>query len=117
MFIRMTKFNGVTPDRMNSQIDLIVESLLPKLEREWGLVDGYILANHAAGQVMGVTIWDSESALRRSAKAEREMANSVGVDWRSQPIVDTWEVVVSHKDLIERGASIITSEVSNRVKV
>jgi hypothetical protein len=117
MYIRTTKFNGVTPDRMNSQIGLIADSLLPKLETEWGLVDGYIMANHAAGQVMGVTVWDSEPAMRRSGKAEREMADKVGVDWRSQPVVDTWEVVLSHKDVLQRGAEVVAAEVRDRVKV
>jgi hypothetical protein len=110
MFVRTTKFNGVNPDQVRGTLDEIADRLLPELEREWGLLDGFVLVNHGAGKVMGVTLWDTELAMRAAAEGERRDRDELAIDWRTEPIVETWEVALSHKDLIERGREAVAEE-------
>lgn len=113
MFVRTTKFNGITPDQITGKIDEVADKLLPELEREFGLIDGYVLVNHISGQVMGVTAYDSEIAMRNAERVEREMRDRVAVDWRVEPVIETWEVALTHNDLIERGRAALLEETNS----
>ena len=80
MHARVTRFKG-EPARVDEGIRNIKERVVPEAKKLAGFKHGYWLVDRKTGEGFGVTVFDSEEALRASedaAKKIREQAASTG---------------------------------------
>lgn len=64
-------------------------------------MDGFVLVNHIAGRVMGVTLWESDDQMRASREHADRILTKIG--WRREPHVESWELVLDRNEVIARG--------------
>jgi hypothetical protein len=99
MFVRTTQYVGLTPDRIRPTVDALAERLLPAME-EWGCQDGFVLVNHYAGRVMGITLWETDAQMQASRGHDDRVRSEIS--WRDEPFVETWEIALDRDELLER---------------
>ena len=63
MYARMSTFR-VEPAKLDHFADLVRESLLPAVTRQQGYLRGLLLVDRATGQVMAVSVWETEADLQ-----------------------------------------------------
>src|SRR5712691_9674448 len=79
MHARVTKFEG-PPDQLEAGIKMIKETVIPSAKKLTGFKGGYWLVDRASGKGFGVTLFESEAALKASEDAAaqiRSQAQSV----------------------------------------
>jgi len=65
MYARVNTFQGL-PDRIDESIRTVREQVLPQLQGQDGFKGLIGMVERQAGKVIGVTLWESEEALRTS---------------------------------------------------
>lgn len=65
MHARVNTFEG-PPDRIDEAVRNVREQVLPQLQRQDGFKGLIGLVERQAGKLIGVTLWESEEALRAS---------------------------------------------------
>jgi hypothetical protein len=92
MFARVTRFQG-SPDRLGEGARLIEEHVIPAARQTSGFKGGYWLADRQTGRGFGITLWESEEALRDSefmGEQSRAQASQAGVTIEG---VERYEVI------------------------
>jgi hypothetical protein len=96
MHVRLSRFAGLDPDRIDETLRRFEQDELPKLNQQQGFGGITVGVNRSTGQAVAVVLWDTEAAMRDSEKlaAEvRERAVATAKPSR-EPIVDHYEVVL-----------------------
>lgn len=86
MFARVSTFEG-SPDTVDESIKFGTEKSIPAARQLPGFKGVYFLADRTSGKTVAITLWDSETALKRS----EEEANRI----RSDSAAATGETIVS----------------------
>jgi heme-degrading monooxygenase HmoA len=98
MFARVTS-GELSPDDVEKFVAMVRDQVIPRAEKLGGFKGGYWLADRESGRVMGITMFESEEALRASqSQADRireEASRQAGL---SVPSFATYEVVASVGD-------------------
>jgi heme-degrading monooxygenase HmoA len=92
---RVSRFTGLTADRIEATLNEFRETSLPFLEQQEGYEGIMVLANYAAGTAAALSLWESERHMRASEKlAEQARASAVTTGKAAKdPIVDHYEVI------------------------
>ena len=96
MHARVTT-GAVQPERLDEFVRSLQESLIPAAERQAGYREFLLLTDRASGRVVGITLWDTEEALRASEEAGgyyREQLAKLAPFFASPPSRDAYEVAV-----------------------
>jgi hypothetical protein len=72
MHARVTKFEG-SPDQVEAGIKMIKETVIPAAKKIAGFKGGYWLVDRATGKGFGVTLFESEAALKASEDAAAQI--------------------------------------------
>jgi hypothetical protein len=104
MYARVTLFPGLAPERINATVEEFKEHHLPLFEQQPGYRGVWAGVDYVGGRAIAVTYWDSIESVR----ASDEVANQVraaavtraGVDRNRPPIIDKYEVVLSHEPVL-----------------
>jgi hypothetical protein len=95
MYARVTS-GELSPGDLDKFTRMISDDVIPKAEKLDGFTGGYWLADHETGKVLGITMFESEEALRESqAKADsirQEASRAAGLP---EPSFRVYEVVAS----------------------
>jgi heme-degrading monooxygenase HmoA len=81
---RMSTLEGST-DEMDEVLRDVKEHVLPLLRRQEGFKGFIALGNHHSGELIGITFWESEQAMRASEE--------VGDRTRSETAEDTGDTI------------------------
>ena len=86
----------VTPDQLESFKQMIRDQVIPRARELRGFKGGYWLAERDGGRVIGITLFESEEALRASeeqaSRIREESSRSAGL---KAPSFVSYEVVAS----------------------
>jgi hypothetical protein len=105
MYARVTS-TEVSPGDIETFISMVQGQVIPRAQKLDGFTGGYWLADRENGRVMGITLFESEEALRASqSQADRirdEASTSVGLPI---PGFTSYEVVASvGEDALKKAA-------------
>jgi heme-degrading monooxygenase HmoA len=94
MFARVSTLQG-PPGQIDEGIKAVQEQVIPAAKKMSGFKGMLALADRASGKMVGITLWESEDALRESEQAADQIrsdtADASGGDIVS---VERFEVVV-----------------------
>ncbi len=95
MWARVSHIKG-SPDRVESGIRNFKEAVIPAGREMAGFKGGYLLVERESGRFMGITLWETEEALRKSVEAANRLrAQAAETAAASEPpIVEVYEVAV-----------------------
>jgi heme-degrading monooxygenase HmoA len=96
MHVRLSRFAGLPPERIDDTIEEFREQQLPELEGQAGFKGVLVMVNRGTGQAAALTFWESEADLHASEKVAsraREAAVASAQPAR-EPVVDRYEVVL-----------------------
>ncbi len=95
MFARVTS-GELSPDDIDKFAGMIRDQVIPRAQALDGFKGGYWLADHENGRVLGITMFESEAALRSSqgqaARIRDEASEKAGLP---TPTFSTYEVIAS----------------------
>jgi hypothetical protein len=95
MHIRLSRFAGLDPERIDETLHQFQEQELPNLEQQKGFSGITVGVNRRSGQAVAVALWENEVDMRESEKAAaqaRERAIATAKPERD-PVVDHYEVI------------------------
>ena len=95
MHIRLSRFAGLDPERIDETLQQFQEQELPNLEQQKGFGGITVGVNRRSGQAVAVALWETDGDMRESEKVAdqaRERAVATAKPERD-PIVDHYEVV------------------------
>jgi len=72
MFARVTTVQG-SPDRIDETTGYARERVLPAMQAQPGFKGMYMLVDRKQGRALGITLWESEEALRATAETAGQM--------------------------------------------
>jgi heme-degrading monooxygenase HmoA len=94
---RVNTFEG-SPDRIDESTDNVRNETLPKLRQMPGNVGLIGLADRKSGRVLGITLWESEDALRQSEQdANRLREEAAEGGGQTIASVDRYEVALAQQ--------------------
>jgi len=94
MFARLSRFEG-SPEGMDEAVRHVREQVLPQIQRQDGSKGLIALGDRQSGKVLGVTLWESEEAMRASeAEANRLREESAEASSQTITNVERYEVVL-----------------------
>ena len=94
MFARVSRFEG-SPEGMDEALRHVREHVLPQLQREDGSKGLIALGDRQSGTVLGVTLWESEVAMRASEQeADRLREESAEASNQAIADVERYEVAL-----------------------
>ena len=99
MYVRLSRFAGLDPERIEDTKRQFEEEALQTLEQQPGFRAITVGVNYKSGKALAVTLWDTEEDLRQSEKvadAAREQAVTTAKPSRD-PIVDDYEVIITRE--------------------
>ena len=86
MFARMSTLEG-PPDQMDEGLRYVREQVLPLMQQQDGFKGFIALGDRQSGKLIGVSLWESEQAMRASEEAgdrargdPAEVVSASGVD-------------------------------------
>ena len=92
MFARVTTIQG-TPDQAEEAIRMIQEQVIPAARQLPGFKGGYWLADRNTGKGIGITLWESEDAMRASGERAAQLRNQSAQALGGTAIVEEYEVI------------------------
>jgi heme-degrading monooxygenase HmoA len=95
MHVRLSRFAGLPPERIDATIEEFREQQLPDLEGQAGFKGVLVMLNRSSGQAAALTFWETEvdlHASERVAARAREAAVASAQPGR-EPVIDRYEVV------------------------
>lgn len=94
MFARVNTFEG-PPEQMDESLRQVREQVLPQLKQQDGFKGLIALGDRQSGKVLGVTLWESEEAMRTSEEAAKRL-RSESAEAGDQTVVgvDRYEVAL-----------------------
>jgi heme-degrading monooxygenase HmoA len=75
MFARMTILQG-SPNNVADGIKAVQEQVIPAAQKMSGFKGMIALADRASGKMIGITLWESEDAMRASAEAANRLRSA-----------------------------------------
>ena len=72
MYARVNTFEG-PPDRVDEAVRNVREQILPQLQRQDGFEGLIGLVERQDGRLIGVTLWESEEAMRASEEEAKRL--------------------------------------------
>jgi hypothetical protein len=103
MYVRVTTFPGLAPERIKATLENFEEEHLPKFERARGFRGMWAGVDYTGGRAIAVTYWESSAALHATdglaAEIRAAAVTRAGVDRDRPPITDAYEVVL-HRDAV-----------------
>ncbi len=72
MFARVSTLQGL-PDQIDDGIKALQEQVIPAAKEMRGFKGILALANRATGTMVGITLWESEDAMRQSEEAANKL--------------------------------------------
>lgn len=98
MHARVTKFEG-SPQEIETGIKQIKEQVIPSAKKLAGFKGGYWLLDRSSGKGFGITLFESESAVRASEDAAAKLRDAVQTGGTKITGVERYEVVAeAHAD-------------------
>jgi heme-degrading monooxygenase HmoA len=96
MHLRLSRFAGLDPDRIDETLQRFQEDELPRLEQQEGFGGITVGINRGTGQAVAVVLWESETAMRTSEKLADEVRDRAVATAKPsrEPVVDHYEVVL-----------------------
>jgi heme-degrading monooxygenase HmoA len=98
MYVRVTTFPGLAPERIKATLQEFHDEHLPRLEQQPGYRGVFSAVDYPGGRAIAVTYWDSLEALHASDKVATEIrtaaVSAAGLDRSRPPITDNYEVVL-----------------------
>jgi heme-degrading monooxygenase HmoA len=92
MFARMSILEG-SPDQIDEGLRHVRKQVLPFMQQQDGFKGFIALSDRQTGKVIGVSLWESEQAMRASEKAgDRARGDSAEVVSASGVDVERYEV-------------------------
>ena len=92
MFARMSILEG-SPDQIDEGLRHVKEQVLPFMQQQDGFKGFIALSDRQTGKVIGVSLWESEQAMRTSEEAgDRARGDSAEVVSASGVDVERYEV-------------------------
>ena len=92
MFVRMSILEG-SPDQVDEGLRHVREQVLPFMQQQDGFKGFIVLSDRQTGKVIGVSLWESEQAMRTSEEAgDRARGDSAEVVSASGVDVERYEV-------------------------
>ena len=93
MFARMTTLQG-SANTVADGIKAVKEQVIPAARKMAGFKGMITLADRATGKMIGITLWESEAALRESAEAANQLRNASAAAGGAKIVsVEQFEVV------------------------
>ena len=68
MHARITRVEG-SPEQLENGVANVTGTVIPTAKGMAGFAGAYFLADRSSGTMIGITLWDSEEALRASEEA------------------------------------------------
>jgi len=94
MFARVTTVQG-SPDRIDETTRYARERVLPAMQGQPGFKGMYMLVDRKQGRALGITLWESEEALRATAETAGQMrAGAMERGATAEPTAAEYEVTV-----------------------
>lgn len=94
MFARVSTLQG-PPDQIDEGIRSVQEQVIPAARQMSGFKGMLALADRSKGKMVGITLWDSEDALRQSEEAANQLrSGAAGAGGGEIVSVERFEVVV-----------------------
>ena len=94
MFARVSTLQG-PPDQVDEGIRAVQEQVIPAARQMRGFQGMLALADRATGKMVGITLWETEDALRESEEAANQLRGSTaGAGGADVVSVERFEVVV-----------------------
>jgi heme-degrading monooxygenase HmoA len=94
MFARVSTLQG-PPGKIDEGIKAVQEQVIPAARKMSGFKGMLALADRASGKMVGITLWDSEDALRESEQAADQLrSDTAGAGGGNIVSVERFEVVV-----------------------
>ncbi len=104
MYVRVTTFPGLAPERIKATLENFREEHLPKFEQAPGFRGVWAGVDYTGGRAVAVTYWESIDALRATDKLADEIraaaVTRAGVDRNRPPITDRYEIVLGQDPAI-----------------
>ncbi len=93
MFARVSTLQG-PPDRLDDGIKVLQEQVLPAAKEMRGFRGILGLADRATGKMVGITLWESEDALKESEEAANKLRSDTSSAGGAEVVdVERFEVV------------------------
>jgi heme-degrading monooxygenase HmoA len=93
MFARMTTLQG-SSNTIADGIKTVEEQVIPAARKMAGFKGMIALADRATGKMIGITLWESEAAMRASAEAANQLRNASAAAGGAKVLsVEQFEVV------------------------
>jgi heme-degrading monooxygenase HmoA len=96
MHVRLSRFAGLPPERVDQTIQEFEQGALPQLQQLDGYKGVMVMVNRGTGQAAAVTFWETEADLKASDKLAgqaRDQAVQTAQPER-EPVVDRYEVLL-----------------------
>jgi heme-degrading monooxygenase HmoA len=95
MHVRLSRFAGLPPERIDATIEEFREQQLPDLEGQVGFEGVLVMLNRSSGQAAALTFWATEADLHASERlaARAREAAMASAQPEREPVVDRYEVV------------------------
>ena len=94
MFAWLSRFESF-PEGMDEVVRHVREQVLPQIQRQDGSKGLIALGDRQSGKVLGVTLWESEKAMRASeAEANRLREESAEASSQTITNVERYQVVL-----------------------
>ena len=94
-YARVTRVQAPA-DRLEEAIRNYREQVVPAAQQQAGFQGAYLLADRQTGQVLSITVWESEDALRQSEQmAEQQRGQAAQQMGASAPTVERYEIAIS----------------------
>ncbi|HEX9122373.1 MAG TPA: hypothetical protein VF984_03290 [Actinomycetota bacterium] len=95
MFARVSTLHG-SPDKVEEAIRAVQEQVVPASRQISGFKGILALGDRASGKMIGITLWETEEAMRQSEEAANELRRT-SADAGAAEIasVERFEVVVN----------------------
>ena len=92
MHARMSTLEG-SPEEMHEGLRDVRERVLPLLKQQEGFKGFIALGNHQSGELIGITFWESEQAMRASEElGDRTRSDTVEATTDTIEDVERYEV-------------------------
>jgi len=94
MFARVSTLQG-PPDQVDEGIRAVQEQVIPAARQMRGFQGMLALADRTTGKMVGITLWETEDALRESEDAANQLrSGTAGAGGADVVSVERFEVVV-----------------------
>jgi heme-degrading monooxygenase HmoA len=96
MHIRLSRFAGLDPERIEATVRQFEDEALPRLEQQPGFRGITVGVNRQSGQAVAIGLWETEADMSESEKLASEARDQAVATARPsrEPIVDHYEVVI-----------------------